>query len=318
MRQASFSINPTLPIMRFLTRLLVLPALVLGTTFCAKNQPDPTPSATASGTSAAVSPEPASLGVANCRADTTGTSTFLYGEAYNLSGTDGSTFRNVKSQLLSSPGFTISSTGTVSGTNDDARINGFSNNVNGIFLQYDDYLVRYGQYGAVENPDYIKSNVRDYFEGSFNPDDSRNSSLAQADKDQLRQLYVAAKPQLERALRMYDKLSVCEGVKPSTARTAAPDPRLISFEQYQKLPAAMRPPLSAMRLSGFFRALTKAVHIAITVVVNVVSGVSAGMKVGKTICGATCGTVGSFIGGAYGFIQGIIKVGQNKCQFGPC
>jgi hypothetical protein len=307
--------------MKLLTRLLVFPALLLGTTFCAKNQPDPTPNSavtTTAGISNAISPEPASFGVANCRTDTTSTGNFLYREAYNLSATDDATFRNVKSQLLANPGFTISATGTVSGTNDDARINNFSSNINGIFLQYDDYLVRFGQYGAVENPDYIKSNIRDYFEGSFNPDDSRNSSLAQADKDQLRQLYVAAKPQMERALRMYDKLAVCEGVKSTASRLAAPNEKLISFEEYQKLPAAMRPPLPAMKFSSFFRVLTKALHIAVTVVVNVVSGVSSGMKVGKLICGAPCGTVGSYIGGAYGFIQGLVKVGQNKCYWGPC
>lgn len=307
--------------MKLLTRLLVFPALLLGTTFCSKNQADPTPTATTTtttGISNVVSPEPASFGVSNCRTDTTGTGNFLYKEAYNLSGTDAATFRNVQAQLVSNPGFTISSTGTVSGTNDDARINNFASNVNALYLQYDDYLVRFGQYGAVENPDYIKSNMRDYFDANFNPDDSRNSSLAQADKDQLRQLYVSAKPQMERVLRMYDKLAACEGVKATSARTAAPNEKLITFEQYQQLPAAMRPPLPAMKFSSFFRVLSKAVHIIVTVVVNVVSGVSAGMKTGKAICGASCGTVGSFIGGAYGFIQGLIKVGQNKCQFGPC
>lgn len=318
MRQASFSTNPTHSVMKLLTRLLVFPALLLGTTFCAKNQPDPTPAVTATRTTAAVSPEPASFGVSSCRADTTGTGYYLYNEAYNLAATDDATFRSVKAQFTSNPGFTISSTGTVSGTNDDARINNFSSNVNGIFMQYDDYLVRYGQYGAVENPDYIKSNLRDYFEGSFNPDDSRNSSLSQTDKDQLRQLYVAAKPQLERALRMYDKLAPCEGVKASASRTAAPSDKLISFEQYLRLPAAQRAPLSTAKFSSFFRALSKAVHIVVTVVVNVVSGVSSGMKVGKAICGAKCGVAGSFIGGAYGFIQGIVKVTQNKCQWGPC
>lgn len=303
--------------MKLVTRLLVLPLLLLGTTFCTKNQSDPTPNPTAATTSDAVAPT-TTIGVSGCRTDTAGTGKFLYQEAYNQAGTDEATFRNIKAQLVTNPGYTISANGTVSGTGDDSRINGYSGTLNAIFLQYDDYLARYGQYGAVENPDYIKQNIRDYFETSFNPDASSNSNLAQADKDRLRQLYTVAKPQMERAIRVYESLAPCEGVKATASRTAAPDKRLISFEQYLKLPAAQRPPLPAMKLSGFFRILSKAVHIVITVVVNVVSGVSQGQKVGNAICGAKCGTVGSFIGGAYGFIQGLIKVGQNKCQFGPC
>lgn len=319
MRQESFSTNSNQPIMKLLTRLLVFPALLLGTTFCSKNQPNPAPTsavATAGNRNALSIEESTILGVTDCRADTTGTGALLYNEARKLSDTDDDTFRKLKSELADKPSYTVADDGNVSGTNDDERINAYSRNVNETLLKYDDYLAQYGKDGATENPDYVKSIIRDNFERSFNPDDDHNGKLSDIDKEQLRQLYTASKPQMDRALSMYDKLAACDGVK-TGARTAAPNGKLISFEEYLQSPAAARSHTSAMRF-GFFKALVKAAHIVATVVTNVVSAVSSGMKIGKAICGTKCGVVGGFIGGAVGFIQGIVKVTQNKCQWGPC
>lgn len=73
---------------------------------------------------------------------------------------------------------------------------------------YDDYISRYELYGAVEDPQWVKNNIRHAFEMISHP--VYSDGLTSTQQEELTALTDATRPQLERALALYDALFQCE------------------------------------------------------------------------------------------------------------